>query len=89
MIHYHSSKDSELTVSLIVSPMDYDALMSVVLMFDACQRGQCTQITINNDGILEERELFFANLERPGGLDSRISLNPVQATIEIIDADGM
>ena len=42
-----------------------------------------------NDVILEETESLFVILTRVPGLDTRITLNPVDAEIEIIDDDGI
>ena len=39
--------------------------------------------------ICELTESFFVTLERTPGLDSRITLDPVDGEIEISDDDGM
>ena len=46
-------------------------------------------MTIRNDVILENIESFDVTLERTSDLDSRITLNPVNGVVEIIDNDGM
>ena len=46
-------------------------------------------IPIVNDRILEDVASFDVTLGRTSDLDSRITLNPVNAVVEIIDDDGM
>ena len=70
-----------------VSPMDYDAL-STVLNFDACETRSCVNVTIVDDSVDEQTEVFAVTLRRSVGLDSRIRLNPVDGVIEITDNDG-
>ena len=41
-----------------------------------------------NDGVLENVESFLVNLERTPGLESRITLNPIIAEVQIIDNNG-
>ena len=67
--------------------MDYLALNSI-LSFDACQTRRCTDVTIMNDLVDEPLEYFDFTLERTPDLDTRISLNPVDGRIAIIDNDG-
>ena len=68
--------------------MDYVGV-SNTLTFDACDTRQCTEISIENDMIVEITESFFVTLERTPDLDSRITLNPVDGEIEITDNDGV
>ena len=70
-----------------VSPMDYDAL-STVLNFDACETRSCVNVTIVDDSVDEQTEVFAVTLRSSVGLDSRIRLNPVDGVIEITDNDG-
>ena len=63
--------------------------LSTLLIFNACDTWQCTNITIKNDAVLENTESFFVNLLRTLDLDSRITLDPVLAEIEITDNDGL
>ena len=58
-------------------------------MFAQCERRVCANLTVENDGTLEEMESFEVTLERTPGLDHRIILAPVTAEINIIDDDGM
>ena len=74
--------------SFSVSPFDYFAV-TTILMFDACQMRSCVNVTIRNDVILENVESFNITLERTSDLDSRITLDPVNGVVEIIDNDGM
>ena len=62
--------------------MDYGNL-STIVMFGICQTRQCVEITIVDDGVLENVESFFVNLESTPGLDSRITLNPTRAEVQI------
>ena len=66
--------------------MDYGSV-NTTLPFDACDIRICVNVSITNDDILENTELFFVNLNR-NGLDSRIRLNPTRGEIEILDDDG-
>ena len=67
--------------------MDYLGL-STILMFPACQRRGCVNVTIVDDEVLErEVESFTVTLERTPGLDNRIALNPVDGVVEIRDND--
>ena len=68
--------------------MDYVSV-SEILEFDACDTRQCTEMPIVDDMIVELTESFFVTLERTPGLDSRITLDPVDGEIEITDNEGM
>lgn len=68
--------------------MDYVAV-SVSAQFSACSPRQCFGVSIVDDSIPEDIEFFLLRLERSLGLDSRISLDPITATVEIIDDDCM
>ena len=70
-----------------VAPMDYVAL-SEILMFGACQTRSCKNVTIVDDLVDEPEEFFRVLLTRTTGLDSRITLNPVEGRIVIMDNDG-
>ena len=70
-----------------VAPMDYGA-PSLILMFGSCETRSCVNVDIVDDLVDEPVELFRVTLNRTNGLDSRISLNPVDGQIEIIDNDG-
>ena len=63
--------------------------MSSILAFDTCDTRQCTEISIEDDMKAELTESFFITLERTPGLDSRITLDPVDGEIEISDNDGV
>ena len=67
--------------------MDYLTLNSI-LTFDACQTRRCTDVTIMDDLVDEPLEYFDFTLERTPDLDTRISLNPVDGRIAIVDNDG-
>ena len=69
-----------------VEPMDYNGL-SMILSFAACETRQCVNIAIVNDSVNEPVEEFDVTLERTIGLDSRISLQPVDARVIIHDDD--
>ena len=59
------------------------------LTFAASDTRQCTEIPIVDDMIVELTESFFVTLERTPGLDSRITLDPVDGEIKITDDDGV
>ena len=67
--------------------MDYEAL-STILMFAACEMQQCVNIFIESDSTPETSESFFVILEGTRGLDIRITLDPVEAEIEITDSSS-
>ena len=58
-------------------------------VFGACDKRVCVNLTITNDELLEETEIFMVTLERKPDLDRRIILEPVTAEINIIDDDGI
>ena len=78
--------DCDLSFST-VNPMDYLELNST-LSFDACQNRSCINVTIVDDMVDEPLEYFDFTLEKTPDLDTRISLNPVDGRIAIIDNDG-
>ena len=67
--------------------MDYIGL-SMILTFAACETRQCVNITIVNDLVDESVEEFEVTLERTLGLDSRITIKPVDARVIIHDDGG-
>ena len=61
-----------------------------ILKFDTCDTRRCTEIPIADDMIVvTDSESFFVTLERTPGLNSRITLDPVDGEIEITDDDGV
>ena len=68
------------------SPMDYGAV-STILRFDACDTRRCVDVTIENDGDDEPDEVFGITLERTPSLNGRITLDPVDGDITIVDND--
>ena len=58
------------------------------LSFAACETRQCVNITIIDDFVDEPDEEFDVTLERTIGLDSRISLLPVDARVLIEDNES-
>ena len=67
--------------------MDYGKL-SATFTFSACGTRSCVSVDIVNDLVDEPEELFRVALGRTSGLDDRITLNPVNGQIMIIDDDG-
>jgi hypothetical protein len=67
--------------------MDYGAI-DETLMFDACETRKCVNITITDDLVDEQQELFTYTLTRTPSLHLRIELDPIDGTVEIIDNDG-
>ena len=70
------------------STADYNHV-STIVAFDTCNTQRCTEIPIVDNMIVELTESFFITLERTPGLDSRITLDPVDGEIEITDDDGV
>ena len=70
-----------------MAPGDYIEL-NVTLMFAACERRRCVNMTIVNDFNDELDEEFFYKLQRTPDLHPRITLDPVDGTVVIIDDDG-
>ena len=85
----HTFHTTVYTIFNTVSPMDYTGVSLAILMFGACERRRCVNVTIEND-VLENTESFDVTLERTTGLDGRITLDPVHVDgeIEITDNDG-
>ena len=67
---------------------DYEEL-TLFLTFSPCEVKKCISVRIEQDEITEETEFFTVNLERTTNLDSRITLDPRNATVNITDNDGM
>ena len=67
--------------------MDYEEV-DIILMFEACETRVCTNVTIVDDDVAELTERFFARLGRTVDLDTRITLDPFVAEVEIVDNDG-
>ena len=84
---YKSNNNFNTNPFFLVSPMDYGNI-SINLSFDSCEIRQCTEIRIVDDMIMEMTESFLVTLERTPGLDDRITLNPVNGLVEILD-NGM
>ena len=70
-----------------MSLLDYGAL-DTILTFAACETSVCTSVTIVDDDIAESTENFFVSLLRTDQLDSRITLSPTLAEVEIVDNEG-
>ena len=66
--------------------MDYMG-RSTILSFPACGTKQCVDVTIVDDDVSEGDESFNVTLERTPGLNMRITLNPVDGIINIIEND--
>ena len=84
-IHLHKAL---LIVYFTVTLMDHIGL-STILNFPACETKQCVDVTIVDDDVLENVESFDVTLERTLGLDTRITLDPVDGAIEITDNEGL
>ena len=68
--------------------MDYGQVLDAPLVFPPCEISRCVDIPIVDDDVLENSELFNVTLEG-NGLDSRITLDPVDGLVEITDNYGM
>ena len=67
------------------SPMDYSAV-SMILKFAACKPRACVDVNIVNDIRNEQDETINVTVE---SLHGRITLDPINGVITIIDDDGM
>ena len=70
-----------------VQTIDYGAI-DVILEFDVCETRKCVNVSIVDDLVDEEDEIFTYHLRRTPNLDSRIGLAPIDGTVEIIDDNG-
>ena len=68
--------------------MDYGEVLDAPLVFPPCERRSCVDILIVDDDVPENSELFNVSLER-NGLDSRITLYPVDGLVEITGNESM
>ena len=55
--------------------MDYEVI-SEILTFDACETRKCANVTITDDLVDGQQELFTYTLTRTPSLDPRIELDP-------------
>ena len=83
---------SDVTVSLqtdsAISGEGYNYIeMMIVLTFVAPSTRECTSVTIINDTLYENDEIFHVRLSTT---DTRVQINPnnSQATVQIIDDDS-
>ena len=67
------------------SPEDYLAESNLVLEFDVATLSHQINISIVNDDILENPEVFYGNLSTS---DGAVQPNPVAATVNILEAPG-
>ena len=72
---------------ILVAPHDYIEF-NVTLMFEPCEIRRCVNVTIMDDFIDEPDESFFYKLRRTPDLHPRITLDPVDGEIVIVDDDG-
>ena len=66
--------------------MDYGAL-NKLFIFEACETRKCVNVTIKDYEFDELDEFFTYHLMRTTDLDTRITLDPVDGRIEIVDND--
>ena len=67
--------------------MDYGAI-DVILEFGVGEIQKCANVSVADDMVDEEDEIFTYHLRRTPNLDPRIRLEPIDGTVEIIDDDG-
>ena len=63
-------------------------LFIAVLSFAPCDKRICVDVPIVDDEIVENDESFEVTLQRPPGLDTTITLAPVDGVVEISENDG-
>lgn len=73
-------------IYILVSPLDYVEVTSLVLSFGACQTRECIDIVINDDNeeALENIVSFSVTLGRTPELEPSITLGSTTAEIQII-----
>ena len=68
---------------------DYTLLDPSTLYFENCQLRSCVTISIHNDEILEDLvEVFTVSLYSTPELNERLTFNPAETIVLIIDDDG-
>ena len=78
-----------LILNFVVESMDYGKLSAALsFTFSACGTRSCVNVDIVDDLVDEPEEFSHVTLGRTSGLDRRITLDPVDGRIEIIDDDG-
>ena len=58
------------------------------LTFSTCQSRQCVNVSIIDDALNEQNESFTISLERSAGFDVRITLDPSESTVIILNDDS-
>ena len=58
------------------------------LTFSTCQSRQCVNVSITDDTLKEQNESFTISLERSTGFDARITLDPSESTVIILNDDS-
>ena len=64
--------------------LDYESVSEDLLF--VIEGEQCINVTVNNDGILEDTEMFFLELNTT---DPRVFMFPQRAAVNVLDNDSM
>ena len=77
---------------LVSDPSDYDEFTSsnnplVSFTSDPSTHRQCFDVSITDDGALEDTEVFSLQLSLAGGSNVPVTVNPDESIVEIIDND--
>ena len=87
MVHLYYCRSFSFSHEYTIGARDYGSV-ETSLQFVPCNRKMCISISIVDDDVLESMESFTVSLGSDG-LDNRISLSSVNATVQITDDDGM
>ena len=63
--------------------LDYESVSEDLLF--VIEGEQCINVTVNNDGILEDTEMFFLELNTT---DPRVFMFPQRAVVNVLDNDS-
>ena len=79
---------------IFADPRDYDEFTSsnnplVAFTSDPSTHRQCFDVSITDDGALEDTEVFSLQLSLAGGSNVPVTVNPDESIVEIIDNDCM
>ena len=88
-MNHHSYPLNHLSPLPLVLGRDY-RITDRIMRFMACAKMQCTRISITNDNLIEDTEMFTITVSPPRqGFTDDITISPSVATITIEDEDSM
>ena len=75
-------------IKIVTEPSTDYGEVTTNLTFSSCENKTCINVTIVNDNVAEETEVFTVRLQKPANPDSSISLIPNSAEVQVEDNDG-